>query len=187
MSFWNTSSGEDARETAEKELPDNSFEPLPDKTKVLVNIDQAGIDKDKNFNERAFAEMTVIKPDAYAGRKLFPKFWIFDDNPNVADAQKKRDNDLRRFSRLDAACGGKLARAGKTPTDETIALALTGKNVIVHVMLMTPKDGDPLNWYSDYWAKGEKDVPEVEKPARKPAAKKQEPAADDLDDSDIPF
>lgn len=186
MSFWNTSGGEDVRTTtkAEDDLPTGDFTPIPDKTKVLVTIDQAGVDEDKNFNKRAFAEMTIVKPEAFARRKLFPKFWIFDDNPNAADKQKKRDNDLRRFTKLDQACGGKLSSSGKEPTDEAIALAFSGKSVIVNVMLMEPNDGDAFNWFSDYWPKGTKEIPEVDAPAPKPAPKK--PVADDLDD-EIPF
>lgn len=187
MSDWWNVDGEDLRKTdAEADLPTNSFEPLPDKTKVLAIVDSAGIGE-KDGNRYAEATFTVLKPEGYANRKLFAKYWIFDDNPHTPDPKKKRNNDMRRFVKLDAACGGKLARNGGKPDGDDIALAFTGKQVIVQVMLMTPKpkaDGskdEPFNWYADYWPKNSRELSEAVKP--KP---KSVPAMDD-DDSDVPF
>lgn len=183
MSFW-SQGGEDARETAtaNEDLPSNDFEPIPDKTKVLAMVTEAGIGE-KDGNRYAFATMEIVKPEAYARRKIFPRFWVFDDNPNAADPAKKRKNDLMRFAKLDAACGGKLARKNGVPSDEDIAMAFANKQVVVNVMLMTPATGDPLNWYSDYWPKGTKEITEVAA-AKKPGTKAK--VDDDLDD-DIPF
>lgn len=188
-SFWSTGDGDDIRDKVDvdKDLETGGgFEPLPDKTKVLALITEAGIDEDKDGNRRAFATMEIVKPEAYARRKLFPRFWVFDDNPNAADKAKKRQNDLMRFTKLDAACGGKLARKDGVPTSDDISLAFTNKQVIVHVMLMTPKDGgEPFNWYSDYWSRGSKEISEV-KAAPKSSTKRQA-FDDDLDGDDVPF
>lgn len=188
MSDWWNVDGEDLRKTdAEADLPTSSFEPLPDKTKVLAVVDSAGIGE-KDGNRYAEATFTVLKPEGYANRKLFAKYWIFDDNPHAPDPKKKRNNDMRRFVKLDAACGGKLARNGGKPDADDIALAFTGKQVIVHVMLMTPKPkadgsrGEPFNWYADYWPKGAKELSEAVKPKAKSV-----PAMEDDGDSDVPF
>lgn len=189
MSGWWSVDGEDLRNTsASDDLPSNSgFAPLPNNTKVLAIVDSAGIGE-KDGNRYAEATLTILKPEGYANRKLFPRFWIYDDNPSAADAKKKRDNDMRRFVKLDASCGGKLAKSGKIPTDDDIALAMTGKQIIVNVMLMEPKDGkEPFNWYSDYWPKGAKELSEA--PARSAPKRQTQNASafDDLDDSDVPF
>jgi len=187
--FWTTDDGEDIREKvdADKDLPDNggSFEPLPDKTKVLAIVTDAGI-KEKDGAQHAYAVLEIVKPEAYARRKLFPSFWVFDDNPNAADPEKKRKNDKLRFTKLDASCGGKLARKNSAPSGDDIALAFTNKQVIVHVMLMTPKeDGkEPFNWYSDYWPKSAKEISEVDVKPR--VQTKRQDHDDDLDD-EIPF
>lgn len=184
MSDWWNVDGEDLRKTdAEADLPTGSFEPLPDKTKVLAIVDSAGIGE-KDGNRYAEATFTVLKPEGYANRKLFAKYWIFDDNPHAPDPKKKRNNDMRRFVKLDAACGGRLARDGGKPDGDDIALAFTGKQVIVQVMLMTPKEEgkSPVQWFSDYWPKGAKELSEAVKPKPKSVA-----AMEDDDYSDVPF
>lgn len=195
-SFWNTADGDDIRDKVDidKDLETGSFEPLPDKTKVLALVTAAGIDEDKDGNRRASVTLEVVKPEGYARRKLFPRFWVYDDNPNAADKAKKRQNDLTRFTKLDAACGGKLARKDGVPSSEDIALAFTGKQVIVNVMLMTPKDGDPFNWYSDYWAKGAKELSEGPKAKASGSGvggnggpQRRRAVDDDIDSDDIPF
>ncbi len=198
MSFWSVD-GEDVRDKAEEDLPVNSnFDPLPDKTKVLAVITEAGT-KERDGNRYAYAVMEIVKPEGYAKRKLFPSFWVFDDNPNAEDVAKKRKNDLKRFTRLDLACGGKLARKDGIPSGDDIAMAFTNKQVIVHVMLMTPKAGsldrqgnqqEPFNWYSDYWPKGAKELSEavVQPASGGGGSKARRPAADDdIDGDDIPF
>lgn len=187
MSFWSVD-GEDVRDKAEDDLPVNSnFDPLPDKTKVLAVITEAGT-KERDGNRYAYAVMEIVKPEGYAKRKLFPSYWVFDDNPNAEDAAKKRKNDLKRFTRLDLACGGKLVRKDGIPTGDDIAMAFTNKQVIVNVMLMVPKESDkePFNWYSDYWPKGAKELSEaVVQPASGGGGSKRPPVDDD--DDDIPF
>jgi len=187
-SFWN-SGGEDVRQKIdyEADLPTGEgFEPLPDKTKVLALVTEAGIGE-KDGDRYAFATLEIIKPAAYAKRKLFPRFWVYDDNPHAADKEKKRANDLKRFTKLDGACGGKLARKDNIPSNDDIALALTGKQVIVQVMLMTPKEAgkEPFNWFADYWAKGQKEIVEVAVPTKGATSKPS--FADDDDDPDVPF
>lgn len=190
MSDWWNVDGEDLRKTdAEADLPANNFEPLPDKTKVLAVVDSAGIGE-KDGNRYAEASFTVLKPEGYAKRKLFAKYWIFDDNPHAPDPKKKRNNDMRRFVKLDAACGGKLARNGGKPDADDIALAFTGKQVIVHVMLMTPKeDGkSPVQWFSDYWPKGAKELSEAPKKAvSNSQSSHRSDYDDDLDGDSVPF
>lgn len=187
-SWWQTSDGEDLRQTdPQKDLPTGGgFDPIPDKTKVLAIVDSAGIGE-KDGKRYAEATLTIIKPEGYANRKLFPRFWIFDENPHASDPKKKRDNDMRRFVKLDAACGGKLAKVGREPDADDISLAFTNKQVIVQVMLMTPREEgkEPFNWYADYWPKNAKELSEGPKP--KPQERREPEYADDLDGDEIPF
>lgn len=192
-SWWETSDGEDLRHTdASKDLPTNSgFDPLPNNTKVLAVIDSAG-KGEKDGNYYAEATMTILKPDGYANRKIFPRWWIFDDNPHATDKKKKRDNDMRRFVKLDAACGGKLAKAGREPDGDDIAMAFVNKQVIVNVMLMEPGEADkkPFNWYSDYFLKNSRELSDGPAPkqggsGRKPQSRRDD--YDDLDDDSVPF
>ena len=187
-SFWSTSDGEDLTKSQEKEYDagGGSFEPIPDKTNCLMSIVSAA------WSEKApkyiNIQWSVVKPDALANRRVFQKLWVKDFDPRAKDAEKKRDKAKKMLRIIDENAGGKLAKAGREPDDDDLALALTNKQMIAKVMVweMTGDDGKPIegNWISAVSPKtgGSMTVSEIAKPAtRKPA-----PVDDDLDD-EIPF
>lgn len=192
MSFWDTSSGESAAENVEKEYDNsgNDFPVIPDKTNCLALINSAGWDKDRDGNRYIKLRWDVIKPDAVAKSVIFQKLWVKDANPQWKDgeADKKRDKALRMFASIDANAGGKLARAGREPDDDDLALALTNKQMMIKVMVWEI-DGKEGNWIGAVGAKGGAmsvtEMEEAPRPkARKPETKK--PFDDDWDD-EVPF
>lgn len=184
MSFWNTSDGANLQETAEKEFSSGGgdFEPIPDNTNCLALVNGATWKTNNNGDRYIGVRWDIVKPESLAGRVVFQNLWVKDDNPQAKDPAKKRDKDLRMFASIDANAGGKLARSGREPDDDDLALALTNKQMMIKVMLMEPKDGKPLNWVSAVSPKGGSlEVSEVKasvKPQQRQAA---------VDDSDIPF
>lgn len=189
MSFWTTSDGTDVTENAEKEysVGGGSFEIIPDKTNALALVKNAAWTKDRDGNRYINVQWSIMKPEIYAGQSVFQKLWVGDDDPRAKDAAKKRDKALKMLATIDANAGGKLAKAGREPDDDDLALALTNKQMGITIMTWDDdKTEEPGgNWVSTVWAKGAKDIAEV-KANPKPAARKPAPQ-DDLDDDDIPF
>lgn len=193
MSFWNTSDGEDVTKTAEKEYDaGGGFDLIPDKTTCLMNLERAAWKEDRDGNSFINVQWSVLKPDAFARSTVFQKLWVKDDDPSAKDAAKKRDKALKMLSTIDANAGGKLAKAGREPDDDDLALALTNKQMLAKVMVWSMADRDNPgkniegNWIAQVGpAKGgSMTVSEVTK-----AVTKREPAksmADELDD-DVPF
>ncbi|AEY69723.1 hypothetical protein V19_54 [Brucella phage V_19] len=201
MSFWNTSSGESAISNA------TSFEiegggdilPIPAGTKVLAIIENVKIATVKDSVEQ-YVEIKwgIIKPEVYNKRKIFQKVWCFDYDPmqkDPAKAKAKKDKALKMLAAIDANAGGKLAQAGVEPTDESLALALNNKPMVIG--LNTWDDAETKkpkgNWV--YYVGPKNDpVTEVTKEdvqAQEAKAKASQPAASsnfshDLDD-EIPF
>ena len=184
--FWKTSEGDDLRETdGNFDSGGGNFDPMPDKTTAIAIIDGAEWRKDPNFNEYITLRWSVLKPEAYANRKVFHKLWVTDEDPKAKDGKAKRDKARRMFAAIDKNAGGKLAKAGRQPDEDDMALALFNKPMGIKVGLWE-LDGDngPIsgNWIMAVMPKGETEVSNVTAP--KSAAKR--PAADDMDD-EIPF
>lgn len=184
MSFWNTSDGANLQETAEKEFSSGGgdFEPIPDNTNCLALVNGATWKTNNNGDRYIGVRWDIVKPESLAGRVVFQNLWVKDDNPQAKDPAKKRDKDLRMFASIDANAGGKLARSGREPDDDDLALALTNKQMMIKVMLMEPKDGKPLNWVSAVSPKGGSLAVSEVKVAPKPQQRQSV-----VDDSDIPF
>lgn len=203
MSFWSTSDGEDLTKTAEKEFDGGggSYDIVPDKTNCLMNLDRAAWKEDKDKNRYINVQWSVLKPEAFEKTVVFQKLWVKDDDPRAKDPAKKRDKALKMLSAIDANAGGKLAKAGREPDDDDLALALTNKQMICKVMVweMDGEDGKPMegNWIAAVGSKGgSMAISEGVKPAAKKAdtggggSSARRPAADPFDDDiddDIPF
>lgn len=194
-SFWSTSDGDDlSKAPAEKEYDGGggSFDLIPDKTNCLMSIASAAWAKDRSDNEYVNLQWSVIKPDSLANRRVFQKIWCKDDDPSAKDPAKKRDKALKMLAAIDANAGGKLAKAGREPDDDDLALALTNKQMMAKVMVWSMDDrekpGEKIegNWISAVGPKGgSMAVSEVaEKPKR---GESRRPADDDLDGDQIPF
>lgn len=188
-SFWNTSDGADVTDDVEKEYDGGGggFSIIPDKTNCLALLHSAAWKDDQKGNSYINIRWDVMQHEAFKGTVIFQKLWVEDDDPNASDPAKKRDKALRMLAAIDANAGGKLARKGKKPTDDDLAVALTNKQMMIKVMLWEI-DGKEGNWIAAVGPKGgsmsvtaPKDEPK--KAARKP---ERQPFDEDLDD-DVPF
>lgn len=131
MSFWNLSEGDNAVETTTKEFDGGGgrSEPIPEGTTVLFMPDDVKWAEDRNNNEYLSIRWRVLKPADYAGRVVFTKLWVTDDDPRAKDAQKKRDKAKRMLAAIDANAGGKLGRKSGKPSDDDLAVALVNKQM----------------------------------------------------------
>lgn len=190
MSFWNTSDGNDVTDSVEKEYDGGGggFPIIPEKTNCLALLHSAAWDKNKDGDRYIKIRWDIQKHEAYKGSVIFQKLWVKDDDPNAKDPSKKRDSALRMLAAIDANAGGKLARAGREPDDDDLAMALTNKAMMVKVMVWEI-EGKEGNWISAVGPKGGAmsvtEPEEAPRPkSRKPETKK--PFDDDFDD-DVPF
>jgi hypothetical protein len=160
MSFWSTSSGENlASQTKEQAQaytpPTNDLEPIPGKSKVRAFVKEAGWDKNQNGDRYIKLRWDVTKPDVYAKRVVFQKFWVKDPDPNAKDPNGKRDKSLRMLAKIDALAGGKLAAKGSEPNDDELLIALANKEMVIAVELweMKGSDGEMMsgNWIRDVY------------------------------------
>lgn len=191
MSFWTTSDG-NAIEATEGgfEADGGNVVPIPDGSYVLALIMRAAWAKDQNYNRYIEIEWGVDQPIEYGGRRIWQKLWVDDADPKAKTpekAAKKRDGARKMLVNIDALCGGKLAKSGKAPDDDALALALQGKPLIIKTLVweMTDSTGKSMsgNWVSGVYPR-EKGVhvdPDAPKPAPRAAAK---PA---VIDDEIPF
>jgi len=200
--WWADSSGEDVSKVAEKEFDGGGGTPdlIPDKTNCLMSLVRAAWkgDEGKRFVN---VQWSVVKPEVFGGTVVFQKVWCGDLDQSAKDPAKKRDKALRMLATIDANAGGKLAKAGREPDDDDLALALTNKQMVCKVMLWEMEDrekpGEMIrgNWVSMVAGKG--GSLEISDVKAKPAAvggggsQARRPApstgfADDMDD-DIPF
>lgn len=186
MSFWNTSDGESATKgvTKEYDAGGGDFDPIPDNTNLLAFISNGqwrGAKDAPDEDRHIVIEYTIEQPAAFSRRKLFQKLWVKDPDPRAKDketADKKRDKALKMLATIDAICGGKLAKAGREPDDDDLALALTNKAIIIKSKVWEMGDSKG-NWVAAVAPKGGNlEVSEVKA--------KAETAKDDLDDN-IPF
>lgn len=195
MSFWDLSDGTNATDTIEKEYSagGGDFEPIPKGTSVLVMVDEAIWKKGYEVEEKFVnLKCRVLKPEGYANRILFFKLWAGDLDPGVKDQSKaltKRDKHRRMLLTIDANAKGRLAKLTASPTDEQLALALTGAQFVATLGVWDKTGGDGVtkvpggNWLM---AAKPKTAEVSEGPAAKPKPKAPSYMDDDLDD-DVPF
>lgn len=172
MSFWQTSTGENATKTTGAFESQGSFEPIPDNTTCLAVITKTSID-DYQGDEFVNIEWSVQKPDVYKNRKVFQKVRIFD-----ADS-KKRDKAVQMLAAIDKNAGGKLSKIDKAPDVFALEAALLNKAMLIKVMIWTMDDRKG-NWVS---AVSPRTSEQASKPAPAPAPEPQ----DDDDFDGIPF
>ena len=194
MSFWDLGDGSSAATDGAKEyeIPGGgNMDPIPGGSSVLALIDEAKWD---NRNESDYINLrwTVLAPEEYKNRKVFQKLWVTDDDPNAKSteaAAKKRDKAKRMLAAIDANAGGKLAKTGEMPTDDSLTMCLTNKPMIISLMLWSMPDreqpGEKIegNWINAVAPKS-KGVDVKDAPPPKPKSKA--PPAD-LDDDEIPW
>jgi len=190
MSFWDLSDGETTNSGAKEfEAATGNFDPIPDGSKVLAEIDEVKWDLTRDNAEYLSIRWNVQEPDEFAKRKIYQKLWVTDDDPNAKDeakAKKKRDNAKRMLAAIDANCGGKLSKVMRKPSNDELTMALTARPMIIRCAVWEIESAtgekNSGNWISAVFPR--QHGVEVAASAPKPAASTSR--ANDLDD-DIPF
>ena len=200
MSFWQLSTGESAvTDSKEYSAGGGDFDVIPKGTSVLVMIEdaswKAGYQVEEEFVN---LKVRVLKPEGYANRVLFFKLWIGDLDPGVktngsfdqAKALTKRDKHRLMIIAIDNNAKGKLAKLTGSPTNEQLALALTGAQFVATLGVWDkedPESGKKVpggNWLMSAKPKTAEVSPgpaPAKAPPKRPAFED-----DDLDD-DVPF
>lgn len=168
MSFWDLSTGESAKDTGKEfDGGGGDIQPIPNNSVVQAIISKAGW-KHKDANDTTsprFVELTwdVMAPEEVKNRKIFQKVWVGDYDPEALKkgedkAKAKRDKARRMFAAIDANAGGNLVKSGDAPTDESLMMHLTGKPMLVTVMVWSMKGstGEDMsgNWVRKVEANG---------------------------------
>jgi hypothetical protein len=196
MSFWDLSDGKTAADTPkEYEVPGGNMEPIPNNSDVLAIIDEIKwTDNGNESDPREYisARWSVMAPEQFKNRKVFHKLWVTDFDPNAKDDDKakvKRDKARRMLAAIDANAGGSLTRSGDAPTDDTLAMHLMNKPMVIKCMEYGFKGNDG-SWVSGNWISAvspsdkELHIGEASKP--KPQVQTGGGGRADLDD-EIPF
>jgi hypothetical protein len=194
VSFWDLSTGENSANTGQEyEVPGGNLDPIPAGSSVLAIIDEAKWERKQTGEEFISLRWSVVSPDEYKNRKIFHKCWVTDLDPQAKDEAKaiqKRDKARRMLAAIDANAGGKLTAQEGKPSDDSMALHLCNKPMIITLMewSMRGNDGSDMsgNWVSRVAPKSAGiDVKAPSAKAKAPAMGNR-PASNVLDD-EIPF
>ncbi len=158
MSFWSTSDGGSAAQSAtgEYEAPSTEYEPIPHGTQCVALIDDAAwVGPDTGFAtgvEHVKLRWSVLEPLEYEGRKIFQKLFVSDLDPKSKKPVEKRDAALKMLAAIDRNCGGRLAKIAGKPSSEELQAALCNCPQSIRLLIweMTGSRGDKLrgNWVS---------------------------------------
>ena len=190
MSFWDVG-GEDLQQNqGSYEQEGGNIEPMPDGTQVLALIDEAKWDSFQEGDEYISLRWSVMAPNEYKNRKVFQKLWVNGNNPNQADAEKRKAQGVKAkkmLAAIDHNAGGKLMASGESPTDDSMARSITNKPMVLKLKVWEmeiqgeKKTGNWIAAVSPRQAGGQQQ-------AAKEEAKPQEVAQAEADDGDnIPF
>lgn len=150
MSFWTTSDNDDVTKTdGSFDAGGGNFDPIPDGTSVMAMPDEARWQETRDRDaEFVSIRWTVIAPEEYKNRKIFQKLFVSDEDPNERDATKrtrKTDKAKRMLAAIDSNAGGKLMKNARKPTDEDLAVALIGKQMVLRLGVWEMNDNSG-NW-----------------------------------------
>lgn len=177
--FWKTSDGKEIEKKSDHESG-GAFEVIPDGTKLLAVIEEAGWKAPFEHGGPDVIQIKwgVLAPDPYKGRKVFQKIKVNDEKDSTAD------NAKRMLMAIDQNAGGKLSKMDTEPGDNELMGALMGRPMIIR-MSVWEMDGKTGNWVS---AVSPRKAQEQTKAAEQKTAevKKTEPV-DSIDEGTIPF
>ena len=182
MSFFELSDSTNAAENNVGSFESGgNIEPMPSGTSVLAASDEAKWDTHKD-EEFISIRWSVLAPKEYSGRKIFQKIRVLDG------ATQKADKAKRMLAAIDANAGGKLAKSGETPTNQTLAAALINKPMVLKLAVWEMDNADGSkgtgNWVAAVSPRSATTSATAKTPTNKPAPA---PVVDDLEEGDIPF
>lgn len=175
MSFFTLSDGTNAASVG-TEYEIGGGEPIPDNTKLLAIIDEAGW---KDYEGKFYVQLrwSVLQPAEFKGRKVFQKLHVLADDKNKADKAK------RMFAAVDANAGGRLTASGVEPTDQDLTASLVNKPMVICVKVWELKDsGAKGNWVCSVSARKAQGAPVAAPPVAPPV-----PVQGHGFDDDVPF
>lgn len=189
MSFWNTSDNQQVSNTGTFEQEGGNLPPIPEGTQCLAMPEEA---KWAEYDGAQYISIrwTVMAPAEYQNRKIFQKLWVLGNNPNHKDPQKQGDTAKKMLAAIDANAGGKLMASGAAPTDETLAMNLCYKQMMLKLGLweMTTEGGEAKtgNWVKAVAPAGSAQATQA--PVQQPQQPQQAPqTSQPQDDGNIPF
>lgn len=203
MSFWDLDDGTSAA-TNDKEYSagGGDFDVIPKGSSVLVNIEDSNWKEGYQISEEFVnLKVRVMKPEAYANRVLFFKLWIDDLDPGVktngvfdrTKAVTKRDKHKKMLMAIDANAKGKLAKLSARPTDDQLAIALTGTQFVATLGVWDKEENGKKIPGGNWLMSAKPKTSDVTEPTPKSTGNGGSYAArgrggfdDDLDD-DVPF
>lgn len=179
MSFFTTSDNKAIEKASTMEMGGGDIEPIPAKTQVLAAPDEAKWDEYQG-DEYISVRWNILQPKEYAGRKVFQKLRVCDNE------SKKADKAKRMLAAIDTNAGGKLMAKGERPTDESLTRCLVNKPMVLMLQVWEIEKDDGTkargNWIGAVSPrKGAAVAEAAPAPVAAPAA---EP---NLDDDDLPF
>lgn len=143
MSFFKLSDGKDIDvEGGKFEMGGGDMTPIPKNTDVLASIDEAKWAQDKTTGENYISlRWAILAPAVYANRKIFQKLKVENDD------SKKADKAKRMLFAIDANAGGKLAKAGEEPSNDSMSLHLSNKPMVLKLGVWESEDKSASgNW-----------------------------------------
>lgn len=194
MSFWSIE-GEDLNQSnGQFEQEGGKIEPIPDGTDVLALIDEAKWDSTQDGAAYISLRWSVMAPQDYKNRKVFQKLWVYGNNPNQQDAEKRKAQGVKAkkmLAAIDHNAGGKLLSSGEEPTDQSMAMSITNKPMVLKLKVWEMEvQGETKsgNWVAAVSPRNGGQQKQSA-PQKQEAAKPQEPpmqGGDDMED-EIPF
>lgn len=164
MSFWKTSTGENAQSGIENngsfDSGGGAMEPIPANTDALAMIDEAKWETNTNNGCRYISlRWTVIAPEDYKNRKVFQKLWVDDLDSSNKNPEAKRDKALMMLAAIDMNAGGKLSARDDYPSDEVMQVHLCNKPMMIKIQQWAMKNNETGetnkgNWISAVSPKG---------------------------------
>jgi len=190
VSFWELSTGDSAVSTdKEFDAGGGDFEVLPKGTSVLCTVNDVAwksvYQRDEKFVN---VKWQVLKPEAYAGRVIFQKLFVSDNDPNTPPDKMpaKRDKHKKMLMAIDANGKGRLAKITSAPDDEELALALINSQAVLTLGVWDKDDGAGGKTPGGNWVQAVKPKSAPVTEVAKKAPPKRAVFADDLDD-EVPF
>lgn len=153
--FFDLGNGKNAIEATKNGKVDNGggdFEPIPDGTRVTAVLEsiawdssEQGVDAGTQF---VSVRWTVIAPEEYKNRKIFPKLWVSAaGKPSAKDPAKKRVSDLMMLAAINANSQGQpLNTLQGVPTDADL-MKLVGTMALLETRVWE-YNGNSGNWVS---------------------------------------
>jgi hypothetical protein len=183
MSFWKTSDGAAVKQANEYSSGGGAIAPIPDRTGVVIVIDEIGFSEVKG-SKCVATRWSILEPQEYKNRKIWKKLWLIDTSPYIEDkelALEKQKDNWKMFTAIDHLVNGGELYAIENPTDTDLQSSLMSKPMHAIIGLVDKNDGKPNNYISQIGPVGGYYDRQKTQPQKQPTSQSQvtKPLADD--------